>query len=134
MGEENCLRRSFLRTSLARHLGDHAEAGVSQVSGDDLRREEMGVHRHIVSVGVCEMPVALADLDAEQGVAPGRQNAEKLGKYPGEIRRRRMDYRVPGEDSAQLPVCEGEVRQRCDRSRTTVRYGYAELRPGTVAW
>ena len=86
MSEEDCLRRSFLRTSLACHLGDHTEAGVSQVSGDYLRREEMGLHRHVVPVGVCEMPVPLADLEAEQGIASGRQNAEKLGKYPREFR------------------------------------------------
>ena len=105
--EKNCLRRCFVRPCLACHPGDHVEARVRQMFGDELRCEELGLHRHVVPVGVCEMPVTLADLEAEHCIAPGCQNAEKIGKYPREFRRRRMDNRIPGEHPAQLLSAKG---------------------------
>ena len=77
--------RRLAGAGFARHLSNHGEAGIGQVFDDGCWREELGVHRHVVTIGARYLARAFTHLEADQGVSAGSKDPEELCKYAGEI-------------------------------------------------
>jgi hypothetical protein len=97
----------------------YVEPCPGQQLGDVVGLQPVGVAGDVVAVGLGHAPALVADVEAEQQLPTGREHPEELREDVGELLRRGVDDRVPGQDAAEgitgksRPVIEPTSKRSC---------------------